>query len=397
MNSEGLAPGSGGLRAPPTSVCPDTSSYSLPHWLARRRRSASQPPRVVGAYLVVVAVTFVPLLIAAVLGPVPIWNTGGAGPLAFLRDWGLGYALLVSLPSLVVLLVSDEHVLRASLDEVRRDGVIALSETEAASLRTTWRRYFRIWNLVAQLAGIGLGIALGILTLRTYLDPDVASWIAPNHRLQLASFIYLYCIILLYTVIIIYVGRCIVISFFLRGLVAAATPLRILPLHPDKCGGLRPVGRMGLRNQYTLTILGINIVLLLVVWTYLMPGATSLRDVLIPGSVVYLVLGPVIFMAPLLPFRTGMQHAKREWTHDVARVVRVEIDRLRGQLAKNEIDKPDEESIERLRKLGAAIDELPIWPFDPSTLRKFATAYVVPVALPLLGQAALALLKSVGI
>jgi hypothetical protein len=345
---------------------------------------------------VVVALTFVPLLVAAALGSVPLWNKGGAGPLTFLHDWGLGYALLVSLPSLVVLLVSDEHVLRASLDEVQRDGVIAFSETTAASLRATWRRYFRIWNLVAQLAGIGLGIALGILTLRTYLDPDVASWIAPNHRLQLTSFIYLYCIILLYTVIIIYVGRCIVISFFLRGLVAA-TPLRILPLHPDRCGGLRPVGRMGLRNQYTLTILGINIVLLLVVWTYLMPGATSLRDVLIPGSVVYLILGPVIFMAPLLPFRAGMQYAKKEWTHEVARVVRFEIDRLRGQLAKNEIDKSDEESIERLRKVGAAIDELPIWPFDPGTLKRFATAYVVPVALPLLGQAALDLLKVAGI
>jgi hypothetical protein len=79
-------------------------------------------------------------------------------------------------------------------------------------------------------------------------------------------YVYLYCIILLYTLVIVYVTRCIVLSYFLRALVAAARPLCILPLHPDKCGGLRPVGRLGLRNQYTLTILGINIVLLLVTW-----------------------------------------------------------------------------------------------------------------------------------
>jgi len=137
-------------------------------------------------------------------------------------------------------------------------------------------------------------------------------------------------------------------------------------------------------------------VLLLVVWVYTMHRTAPLRDVMIAASVAYLILGPVIFMAPLLPFRAGMQEAKKEWTHEVARVVRVEIERLRVQFGKNEVTKPDEESIERLRKVGAAIDELPIWPFDPSTLRKFATAYIVPLALPLLGETVRAFLKAIG-
>jgi hypothetical protein len=382
--------------APTASLCPDTSSDSFLHNLARRLGPGSKPPRLVRVYLVVVAATYLPLLLAAKLGPVPLWDGSGAGPLTFLHDWGLGYALLISLPSLVLLLVSDEHVLSTSLDEVQRDGVIALAESAADSLRATWTRYFRICNLIAQFAGIGLGIVLGIVTLRLYVKNHVASWIAPEGQLHLAAYVYLYCIILLYTLVIIYVTRCIALSLFLRALVAGA-PLRILPLHPDKCGGLRPVGRLGLRNQYTLTILGINIVLLLVVWVYSMNRTAPLRDVWIAASVTYLILGPVIFMAPLLPFRAGMQDAKKQWTHEVARVVRVEIERLRVQIGKNEVTKPDEESIERLRKVGAAIDELPIWPFDPSTLRKFATAYIVPLALPLLGETVRALLKAIGI
>jgi hypothetical protein len=379
--------------APPAPLCPDTSSDSLLHKLARRRGAGSKPPRLVRVYLVVVVATYLPLLLAAKLEG-PLWD-GSAGTLTFLHDWGLGYALLVSLPSLVVLLVSDEYVLSTSLDEVQRDGVIALSERAANSLRATWKRYFRIWNLIAQFAGIGFGIVLGIVTLGSYVKPDIASWIAPKGQVHLAGYVYLYCIILLYTLVIIYVTRCIAVSLFLRALVAGA-PLRILPLHPDKCGGLRPVGRLGLRNQYTLTVLGINIVLLLVVWVYTMHRTAPLRDVMIAASVAYLILGPVIFMAPLLPFRAGMQEAKKEWTHEVARVVRVEIERLRVQFGKNEVTKPDEESIERLRKVGAAIDELPIWPFDPSTLRKFATAYIVPLALPLLGETVRAFLKAIG-
>jgi hypothetical protein len=347
----------------------------------------------VTVYLMVVAVTYLPLLLAAKLGSVPLWplwEGSSAVPRTFFEDWGVGYAFLVSLPSLVILLVSDEYVLRTSLDQVQGDGVIVLDEWEAKSLMSKWTPYFQRWNLIAQFAGTAFGIDLGIFTLLAFANNPIRSWIAPNGQFHLAGYVYvyLYCISLLYTLVIFYVTRCIVLSFFLRALVAAARPLRVLPLHPDKCGGLRPVGQLGLRNQYTLTVLGINIVLLLVTWWH-----TAIGNVVIVGSMAYLILGPVIFMAPLLPFRAGMQDAKKDWTHEVARAVRVEMKRLREQIRKNKITKPDEESIERLRKVGAAIVELPIWPFDPSTLRKFAAAYIMPVALPLLSKAASALLN----
>jgi hypothetical protein len=36
--------------------------------------------------------------------------------------------------------------------------------------------------------------------------------------------------------------------------------------------------------------------------------------------------------------------------------------------------------MDRLRKIGSVVDELPVWPFDASILRRFLTVYVVPVA-----------------
>jgi hypothetical protein len=53
------------------------------------------------------------------------------------------------------------------------------------------------------------------------------------------------------------------------------------------------------------------------------------------------------------------------------------------------VSKEDEDTIERLRKMSALVEELPVWPFDALTLRKFATAYLVPVVT----SAALALLR----
>jgi hypothetical protein len=39
----------------------------------------------------------------------------------------------------------------------------------------------------------------------------------------------------------------------------------------------------------------------------------------------------------------------------------------------------DEQLIERLRKIGTVIDDLPVWPFDAVTLRKFSAAYLAPI------------------
>jgi len=52
---------------------------------------------------------------------------------------------------------------------------------------------------------------------------------------------------------------------------------------------------------------------------------------------------------------------------------------------------PLAEVIERLRRIGAVINGLPVWPFDIGTLRKFFAA----LALPFLGTAATPLMKFV--
>jgi hypothetical protein len=74
-----------------------------------------------------------------------------------------------------------------------------------------------------------------------------------------------------------------------------------------------------------------------------------------------------------------MQANKAELRSEIVQRLRMESERLRKQLPLKAATKEDEELIERLRKMCAAIDELPVWPFDPGTLRKFMTAYVIPI------------------
>jgi hypothetical protein len=105
-----------------------------------------------------------------------------------------------------------------------------------------------------------------------------------------------------------------------------------------------------------------------------------LYGLIVAAIVAYLLLGPLVFLGPLLPFRAGMLRTKSELMGEVAQRLRVELQRLRSQLKDGEITKQDEELIDRLRKVGAVIGELPVWPFDAGTLRKFLGAYVVPAA-----------------
>src|SRR4029077_3100520 len=126
------------------------------------------------------------------------------------------------------------------------------------------------------------------------------------------------------------------------------------------------------------TILGLNIVTLGLMVLYLgMHG--SIEALPIAAAIAYLLIGPVVFVAPLLPFRNGMLRTKAELMGEVSERLRIELQRLRKLLPAGIITKEDEELIERLRKIGAVIDQLPVWPFDAGTLRSVLTAYVVPI------------------
>jgi hypothetical protein len=140
------------------------------------------------------------------------------------------------------------------------------------------------------------------------------------------------------------------------------------------------MGRLGLRNQYALTIVGVNVVLFVFVSATYLHQSDWLLGLIIAAIVGYLVLGPAVFVLPLLPFRTGMLDSKSRLMSEVAQRLRAQLEELRSRPVTAPVTKADEEMVDRLRKIGAVIDELPVWPFDAGTARKFLTAYVIPIA-----------------
>src|SRR5258707_9910167 len=114
-----------------------------------------------------------------------------------------------------------------------------------------------------------------------------------------------------YSYTLVYICRSVAITMFLSDIVGRAK-LNMLPFHPDKCGGLRPIGRFGLRNQYMLTILGANVFFLVMVTVRYLSIPSSLFGLVAWATLSYLLLGPIVFMGPLLSFRSAMIRTKDE-------------------------------------------------------------------------------------
>lgn len=370
----------GGNRA--CDLTPDTTRGSVFHQLARLE--APGWGRGFKIYVVCIAVTFAPLLLTGWLEAHPLaamWERTGDNSLPLLLDANIAFTFLVSFPVLMLLLVSDHDVLSSALRKVCETRAIAINEPQKEHLRSVWRAKFRRVNVLSLALGIPCSAALSWLTLRAYVWSGAGFWAISGTDVLMVGRVYLYCITLLYALITIYVARCICIAFFLRDVIAVSE-INMLPFHPDGSGGLRPLGQVGLRNQYTLTILGLNIMVLAAITSTFLTHGIAEQVLIASAGVIYLVLGPIVFMGPLLPFRSAMQNRKLALLSEVTDRLRAEFERIRAQLPTMSVSQSDVDNIERLRKVVSMIDELPVWPFDARTLKKFASAYAMPLALP---------------
>jgi hypothetical protein len=287
------------------------------------------------------------------------------------------FMFLVTMPALVAYLVNDQRVLTTALGRTVREEILELSASDAIALCAEWKKRFRQVNVSAQVIGAFIGAAVAWVNYRIYSPASVGYWMMNQGHLTGAGGVFLWGVFLFFALTAMYVVRSVAVTFFLRALLKCSN-IRVVPFHPDGSGGLRPVGAIGLNNQYLLSIYGLNVISLVIVKRALIVPE-GLRVLMIVAVAVYALVGPVVFVAPLMQFRAGMMRAKTELMNEVAQRLRSELERVRVKLRKDDITKNDEELIDRLRKIGAVIDGLPVWPFDAPTVRKFLTAYLAPL------------------
>jgi hypothetical protein len=326
-------------------------------------------------------VAFVPLLIGASCGNNSLIEISRDNPLPFLYDVNVLFIFLVSFPCLVILIVSDQQAVSQALENVQSNGTLVVSNENQKFLAIRWNGIFRIANVGGLILGVIVG-ALAAYANYSLFDPDPNGhqyhWSIHNHHLLPVGYIYLLCIFLFYAVVAVYAVRSMAIAFLLRD-IASCARIHIVPLHPDGAGGLQPIGQLGLRNQYALTLIGVNVVLASATEVIFWDSIKTHFIFIAAPPVCYLLLAPVVFLAPLLPFRRAMLGSKAFLMRRVAGRIQAEFERLDQKIPSGCVTKEDEELVERWRKIGSVVRDLPVWPFDDIVLRKFFAAYIIPL------------------
>ena len=154
--------------------------------------------------------------------------------------------------------------------------------------------------------------------------------------------------------------------------------IRILPLHPDKCGGLASISQYTVKVAYGLVPAGLVISAATVV--ALQTGTLSKAYPIILGIVAYLVLAPLLFFWPLGTAHSAMREAKDAQLLQLAQ----RFDHVYEQLDSASQDEAAFEmginKLQNLRRLYGIVQEFPVWPFDIGNLRRFFVVVTAPLA-----------------
>lgn len=301
----------------------------------------------------------------------------------FLSDWSTLCQLLATLPLLTLLLLSERWMIPSRLLELFDSGVFVAKPEDTDRFCRRWQNVFVYVNVLGQLTA---GLIAGIVTAANYViykPSGWGSWQAVDGRFGAPGYLWLFWIFMFYFISVFYLVRATGFYFLLRA-ATRSFEVHLQPFHPDGCGGLKPIGILGLRNQYLLVAAGMNIVLLAVT-TEPLPRDPTFNCLLVAAVVFYFVGGPIAFVGPLLPFRPSMVAERDRVFGHLGRMAEAHYTEWLAELSAGQVTKEVHEASGRLRELLEQARRVPVWPFDVRTIRRFGISYIVPV-LPVLAS-----------
>ncbi len=161
----------------------------------------------------------------------------------------------------------------------------------------------------------------------------------------------------------------------------AANRINVQPLHPDKCGGLAPLGALSRTLIYGIVFLGI-IVALNVHFNYYQFGRELTNPLQISIMLGYLLMAYVIFFLPLHAAHKPMKRAKEE----ELKVIHHYIARFNKEIKKDfeehrDIDAGALENFNNAREMYDITMQMPVYPYNVRTVVSFVSSVAVPVLL----------------
>lgn len=331
--------------------------------------------------------TWVPLLVlSAVQGNVWTENL----KLPFLYDLEMHIRLLVALPLLIISeLVVNQRIAPVVRQFIER-GVI--HKEDRPKFDAAIDSAMRLRNSVlAELALIAFVYIFGVAYLwRTQLVIDVSSWhgIASDGKMQLSLagwWLGLVSLPFFQFLLLRWYFRLVIWTRFLWQV--SRLKLNLMPLHPDRCGGLGFLSAVS--HAFSTLLLAQGTMLAGMIASRIFFAGAKLPDFKLElfgmvAVMIFAILGPLLVFAPKL------EHARRAGAREIGTFAQryaldFENKWLRGTTPKDEVllGSADLQSLADLGNSFAVVKEMKLIPFNVHTILHLGMATLLPVS-PLL-------------
>ena len=178
---------------------------------------------------------------------------------------------------------------------------------------------------------------------------------------------------LLYFVLIIILYKSILLIYFLRKL-HKTFDFQVNPLHPDKSGGLKPLGDFCIAINYILFIFFIAIIAY-----FAFPPREELDMGLYFGVPSYIFFATFLFVYPLWPVHDSMKKQKYEILGKLKEKLGPEYwEPLENLAEKDMYESLQTSGILKPERIYEIADIMRVWPFDVSGLLLFVAAASIP-------------------
>ena len=290
---------------------------------------------------------------------------------SLLRDWSYWVWSCFFTPVVVGYYVWVSSSIENLLRSIQESEVVEISDTEIKSLAPLYRK--ALWSFLSLLIAIIFGVLF-------YVSRADVPGLSANFFSRMLGSISM-CIggyIISMTVINF------ILNVYSLSKVLRDKKFNLNPLHPDKCGGLRVLSEYSLKTAYLASAFGI--VIGMTEYKYIALGVIDKYWYLHLSIPVYIVCATICFLLPLNASHAGMKKSKDELLHNIAMQFQNDYFHAKDELKHNAVELKDEiEKIQQLQILYDMTDKFPIWPFDTTTLRRFAATLTIPVIPILIG------------
>jgi hypothetical protein len=295
------------------------------------------------------------------------------GNIGLFNDWRTWIELLLIQPLILGYYLWSIVAIKNVIESLKISISINIDLFDLTNVSTNF--FYGKWRKFLALI---ISIFYGISVFYMYRDIEnswASSGILPRITYAIGTLIYIYisCMLVLNLI-----SNMLVLNHVFK-----KQDLNLIPLHPDRCGGLRSLGDYSVKTAYLISLFGLYIGIFMP--NIFKQGGEQYIWYIFITLFLYMIFSFGCFFGPLFTAHKGMKTAKENLLLDISK--QFQEDYLIAQTSlsdDSEALKHKVEKIKELRVFYAMTDDFPVWPFDIHTLRRYLLAVPTPLVAPLI-------------